>query len=162
MKTEILIGNIASGKSTYCRKRANEGALIINDDSIVNAVHCDIYTLYDENLKPLYKAVENQILTLGLALGRDIIIDRGLNLTPNSRRRWIGMSDSFDAVCHAVVFEFEEPSIHAERRQGDNMRGHDYEYWLGVADKFFHKYKKPTFEEGFDEIVHYQWQKKNQ
>ena len=75
-KVEILVGFIASGKSTYSKHRASQGAIVINDDAIVNAVHSNIYELYDKNLKPLYKAVENTILEMALALNRDVVIDR--------------------------------------------------------------------------------------
>jgi dephospho-CoA kinase len=34
-KIEVLVGMIASGKSTYSRSRAQDGAIIINDDGPV-------------------------------------------------------------------------------------------------------------------------------
>jgi hypothetical protein len=36
---QILVGPIASGKSTFARKRATEGALIINDDALAAILH---------------------------------------------------------------------------------------------------------------------------
>lgn len=154
---EVLIGSIASGKSTYCSERAKEGALILNDDSIVNALHCNHYGLYSEDLKPLYKSLENQVLLLGTSLKKDIIVDRGLNLKVKSRRRFIGMAHSLDVPVYAVVFKFEKPEVHAARRVGDNSRGHDYDYWLKVAKHFDSEFIEPTFEEGFDKIIYHQW-----
>lgn len=154
MAVEILIGNIASGKSTYCRKRAKEGAIVVNDDAIVNGVHCDIYTLYSKELKPLYKAVENCIVISAIMLGRDVVIDRGVNITPHSRRRFIGLSNSLDAKVTAVVFKFCDPAIHAERRAKDNLRGYPFEYWLEVAKNFHNKLILPEKHEGFDDIVY--------
>ena len=155
MSVEVLVGNIASGKSTYCKQRVQEGALVVNDDAIVNAVHSNDYTLYDVKLKPLYKAVENQIVISAITLGRDVLIDRGLNLTPKSRRRWIGLAHSMDVDCRCVVFKFEEPAVHANRRKQHDLRGHTYEYWLEVAEKFNNKHVSPTVKEGFDKIINY-------
>lgn len=154
MKVEILIGNIASGKSTYCRRRVEEGAVVMNDDAIVNGLHCGIYTKYDKALKPLYKAIENAIVTSAITLGRDVVIDRGVNLTPRSRRRFVGLAHSMDAEAHAVIFEFCEPSIHADRRMSHDDRGHSAEYWLEVATVFHNKYIPPEEHEGFDKVIH--------
>jgi predicted kinase len=150
---EILIGNIASGKSTYCLKRAKEGAVILNDDAIVNGLHCDQYDLYNKKLKPLYKSVENQIVITALALGHDVIVDRGLNLTPKNRRRFIGLGHSMDSEVVAVVFAFMSPDVHADRRKNHDLRNHTYEYWLEVAKTFDEKYVQPEVSEGFDRII---------
>jgi len=154
MVVEILIGNIASGKSTYCLEKVKEGAIVVNDDAIVNSVHCDQYGLYDKELKPLYKAVENQIVTSALMLGKNVVIDRGVNLTPGSRRRFIGLGHSMDSQVIAVVFPFCDPQVHADRRQIDDLRGYPTEYWLKIATTFQNKYVPPSLDEGFDGI---QW-----
>ncbi len=39
MRVELLVGMIASGKSTYARRRAAEGAIIICDDAVKAALH---------------------------------------------------------------------------------------------------------------------------
>ena len=153
MAVEVLIGNIASGKSTYCRKRAKEGAIVMNDDAVVNGVHCDMYTLYSKELKPLYKAVENAIVTSAIMLGRDVIVDRGVNLTPRSRRRFVGLAHSLDVDAIAVVFEFCDPIVHAQRRAKDNLRGHSFDYWLDVATTFHNKFVSPEEHEGFDKVI---------
>jgi predicted kinase len=150
---EVLVGNIASGKSTYCRDRAKDGAIIINDDAIVNALHCDQYGLYSEELKPLYKAIETQILMTSIAMGLDVVVDRGLNLRPDSRRRWVSLANSMDERCEAVIFEFYDPAVHATRRMQHDARGHDFNYWLDVATRFHRQYEKPTLAEGFRTVV---------
>lgn len=71
---EVLCGMIASGKSTYCVKKAKEGYVIVNDDSIVNAVHGGVYALYDKSFKPLYKSIEDHILHTAVAMGKHVII----------------------------------------------------------------------------------------
>lgn len=153
MTVEILIGNIASGKSTYCQKRAKEGAIIMNDDAVVGGMHCDMYTLYSKELKPLYKAVENAIVTSAILMKRDVIIDRGMNLTPKSRRRFVGLAHSFDVNAVAIVFEFCEPIIHAQRRESHDLRGYSFNYWLNVAKVKHEQFIPPQEYEGFDKVI---------
>lgn len=151
---ECLVGTIASGKSTYCKQRANQGAVIINDDAIVEAVHAGNYKLYSKELKPLYKSVETQIFLSAVALGKDIVIDRGLSLTRNSRLRWIGLAKSFDQIILARIFKFELPYIHAKRRFDSDSRGLPFIYWWNVALQHTSIYEEPSYDEGFERIIH--------
>lgn len=150
---EILIGTIASGKSMYCKRRASEGAVIINDDSIVLAVHGGNYLLYDKELKPLYKTIELAIFSSAALLKRDVIIDRGLSLTRESRLRWIGLAKSFDLPIHARVFEFASPYEHAKRRFKSNDRGLSLLVWWLVVLRHKRIYSPPLINEGFDAII---------
>lgn len=150
---EILIGNIASGKSTYCKEKAKYGCLIINDDDIVNMLHAHQYQLYSEKYKPVYKSIENAAISSALSLGIHVIVDRGINLTKKSRRRFIGLAHSLDTKVIAVVFPFLSPETHANRRYYSDSRGHDYQSWLEAAKRMQQEYEIPTFDEGFDEIV---------
>lgn len=152
---KVLIGNIAAGKSTFCKKEAKQGSIIVNDDSIVMAVHGGNYKLYKEELKPLYKAVENQIIISAITLGKDVLIDRALNLQPKARRRFIGLAHSLDTKVSAIIFPFQLPTEHAYRRVTKDDRGLSYETWLEVAHKLNDQYVRPTKEEGFDEIYVY-------
>lgn len=152
-KIKVLVGMIASGKSTYSNKQAQGGAIIINDDAIVTAVHGGDYTLYSTDLKLLYKSVENHILHLAVAMGRDVVIDRGLSLTVNSRSRWISLARSLDLESEAVVFKVEEPEEHARRRIDHSSRGHNYSYWLDVAKHHASIYEPVTKKEGFYTIT---------
>ncbi len=152
---EILVGTIASGKSTYCKKRAKEGAIIVNDDAIVCSLHAGIYTLYDKSIKALYKSLESHIVNTAILIGRDVIVDRGVNLTPRSRRRFIGIATSLDVDCIAIVFPFCSPAIHAADRFKDDSRGLSYRAWEKVVEAHIEKYKRPTMDEGFTEIFDY-------
>jgi len=153
-KIQVLVGMIASGKSTYCKNAAKEGAVIVNDDSIVNLVHADDYTLYDKKLKILYKSIENHVIALGIALGKLVVVDRGLNVSTHGRRRWIALAHSFDVPCEAVSFLNEGPEIHAQRRVKGDGRGHGYDYWLRTAKAHNSDYKMPSLDEGFGAVHH--------
>jgi hypothetical protein len=154
---EVLVGMIASGKSSWAKDRANEGAIIINDDAIVNAVHADIYTLYSKSLKPLYKSIEDHIFHTAAAMGLDIVVDKGLSQSAASRQRWIALGRSLDISVHCILFEVFEPEIHAQRRFDSDNRGWSLEYWKDVAQSHYDRYEPPTIEEGFDTVVTRPW-----
>jgi predicted kinase len=159
MKVELLVGPIASGKSTYCRIAANEGAIILNDDSIVNAVHGGDYRLYKESLKPLYKSIENTILSTAIAMQQRVVIDRP-NHSVRMRRRYIALAQSFDSEVCLVLFKRESPEIHGQRRFDSDSRGHSLDYWIDVARYHDGLYEPPDKDlEGFDELIEWTYQK---
>jgi predicted kinase len=151
-KIHVLCGMISSGKSTYAKNAARTGAIIVNDDAIVKLVHGDDYTLYDEKLKILYKTIENHIIGTALALNRLVLVDRGLNLSLQGRKRWLALANSLDVFCEAITFQVEAPEIHANRRMEADSRGHNYSYWLSVAKHHYNNYTPPSLKEGFDAV----------
>jgi predicted kinase len=154
MKLQVLVGMIASGKSTYARQAARQGVLCMNDDAIVNMLHADDYTLYRKELKVLYKSVENHVIASGLLLNRPVMVDRGLNVSKKGRQRWLALAKSFDVPCEAIVFKNDGPEVHARRRAESDARGHPFAYWLRVAETHNSLYIVPTVEEGFDAVHH--------
>lgn len=154
---QVLCGPICAGKSTYSKSAARQGWVIVNDDALVNAVHAGQYTLYDESLKPLYKHLECAAVSTGLALGRSVIVDRGVNNRIASRRRWVGLGHSLDVPVVAVVFPDEGPEVHARRRAEVDGRGHSYDYWLAVALHHASEWEPPTLQEGFAGVVNVMW-----
>ena len=154
MKLQVLVGMIASGKSSYARGAAQKGVICMNDDAIINMLHADDYTLYDKSLKVLYKSVENHIIGTALAMQRIVMVDRGLNVSIRGRKRWIALANSFDVPCEAIVFKNEGPEVHAIRRTQMDSRGHPFEYWIRVAKKHQSEYQEPSVDEGFA-AVHY-------
>lgn len=154
MKIQVLVGMIASGKSTYSKQAAKKGRICMNDDAIVNMIHADDYTLYDKKLKVLYKTIENQVIGTSLAMGRIVLVDRGLNVSRSGRKRWLALADSYDVACEAIVFKNEGPEIHAKRRASHDPRGHDLDYWLHVAEVHNSVYEEPSMMEGFTAIHH--------
>lgn len=151
-KLEILCGPIASGKSSYCRQRANEGAIIINDDAIVTALHGGNYALYTDTCKPLYKSVEMSILTHALSMGKDVIIDRPC-CKKATRSRYIELARSLDVPVYGYKFKRCAPEVHAERRMKSDGRGHDLAYWVKVAKAHEEMFEEPTLDEGYTELV---------
>lgn len=146
----LLVGNIASGKSTF-RKQCDNDALFINDDDITNLLHGD-YKFYDKNLKLLYKTIENNIVTHGLQSGYHVVVDRPC-MTRNTRARYIGLAKSLDFPVVCINFKTESPIVHATRRFKSDNRGHSLEYWLKVAQRKYDEYQEPQLEEGINKML---------
>jgi hypothetical protein len=144
---------IGSGKSTYARKLAGEGYIICNDDDVVKLLHGGRYDLYSLDVQPLYKSVETNIITMALAMNLSAAIDRGVNVSMEGRRRWLGLAHSMEARCEAVIFPVCSPEEHARRRFEHDPRAHDYDYWLKVAREHLGCYDEPSLKEGFDALV---------
>lgn len=156
---ELLIGPIASGKSSYCKMAANEGAIILNDDALVSAIHSGDYTLYKKELKPLYKAAENAIVQTGLIMGCRVVIDRP-NISMQMRKRYIGLAKSLDKPVKLILFDFKSPAVHAKRRMKSDGRGYDFQYWLDVAKYHKSLYEAPNKDvEHFDELIKWSFPK---
>jgi predicted kinase len=148
---ELLVGPVGSGKSTYSREKAKDGAIIINDDDIVKLIHGGEYGLYEKKLKPLYKLIENQILTTAMLMDRHVIVDRP-NFSRDTRSRYISLAKSFDVPISCALWEWTTSEDSAGQRFYNDSRGYSYEYWLNVAKFHYSKYEEPTLDEGFFEI----------
>lgn len=137
----VLVGPIASGKSTLSRELAKQGSIIISDDAIVDMLHGGDNTLYNRNLKPLYKSVEMQIACNAISCGLNVVIDRP-NMSRSSRARWVTLARSLDVYPEAIVMPMEDdPVIHANRRFTSDSRGWELEKWIKVANRQFAEYE---------------------
>lgn len=144
---EILVGMIGSGKSKYARKRADDGALVVNDDAIYLMLHGGNYQLYERYLKRLYKSIETSILTGLLTTGRDVLVDRP-NLQRGTRARYIALAKAFEYRPRIVQLPVDSPETHAERRCNSDARGYEYADWLKVARRDYQAYEAPDEAEG--------------
>ena len=140
--------------------KAVDGAIIVNDDNIVKAIHEDRYKLYDENLKPLYKAVEHFIVEMALGMDRDVVINRP-NTKRKTRERFIKIGREAGAKIILVRFPWKSPEVHAQRRLEHDGRGHDFAYWLNVAMKF-HDSRESIVGENYDEMIDYEHKQLNE
>lgn len=152
-KLQILQGMVASGKSTYAKRAAKHGIICINDDAIVMMLHGGNYTGYSKDLKVLYKAMEHTIIEIGIALNKTILIDRGLNISMEARKRYLAIANSFDVECEALYFANLGFKQHSLNRFNSDSRGHTLEYWEKVARHHESIFQTPTVEEGFSKVI---------
>lgn len=149
---EVLVGPVASGKSTYSDERAKTGAIIVNDDAIVTALHGGHYDFYQTSLKPLYKLIQTNAVLMGLTLRRDVVID-STNLTRETRRRLVGLAHAVDAVAVAIMFPWQETSVHALRRTEDESRGYSFDEWCEIVERHRERFEDWSPAEGFDAVL---------
>lgn len=126
----LLVGMIASGKSTYARNRAERGALIISHDGLTEMLHGEYR--YEQALRETYRAMEESLVELALHAGRDVVIDR-THLTRESRTRWTQVAKEMPCPIRAVVFPVTMARIHAMRRWTHAARGRAFDEWFKVA-----------------------------
>jgi adenylate kinase family enzyme len=139
-KIELLIGMIGSGKSTYARRRARDGALVVCHDDLTAMLHAEYR--YEQGLRESYRRMEEALVREAVLVGRDAVIDR-THLTRESRARWIGSVRNFMLPGEvwendpprliAITFPNRSPEEHARRRHTADARGRSYEEWLSVA-----------------------------
>jgi predicted kinase len=149
---EVLVGMVGSGKSTYTSKRARGGAIILNDDSLVQSLHGGNYKLYDQKLKALYKSLTMAAACQAVAIGRDIVVD-ATNLTRKTRARWVGLAHMLDQQVICTTFKVETHEIHAKRRADHDGRGYNYDHWLEIIKSHFNNYDPPSNSEGFNSVI---------
>ena len=152
-KVQILIGLPASSKSLYAKNAAETGFIIINDDSLIESLHCGNQQLgYIGNHNDLYCKVENGIIGLACQLGFSIVVDCGNNVNKERRKQIIDCAKKYNVPCEAIIFPLDDPKIHAERRYNDNSRGFSLKMWLTVVEKYAKLYSRPDENEGFAHI----------
>jgi predicted kinase len=129
---EVLIGMIGSGKSTYARGRARDGALIISHDDLTAMLHAEYR--YEPGLRECYRRMEESLAWAALTAGRDLVIDR-THLTRESRRRWVTWAPTYGptAPVIAVLFPRFNAEWHARRRFRADPRGRTLDDWVKVA-----------------------------
>jgi predicted kinase len=150
-KIEILVGPIGSGKSTYARKRAGEGALVVCFDGLTEMLHAEYR--YEQGLRECYRRMEEAIAREILRAGRDAVVDRPHH-TRESRRRWIDFANGngVGANVVAVVFPTEDAETHALRRYRDDPRGLSPGEWEEIVRRWLAEAEPVGPSEGFREI----------
>jgi predicted kinase len=126
----VLVGQVASGKSTYAARRARRGAIAVCHDDLVRAVHAG--GAHEAGLRDFYRAAEEHLAWSALAAGRPVVVDR-TNLTAAERRRWVALAGRAGVEAVAVAFPRERWPVHARRRHEHDARGLTLAGWGRVA-----------------------------
>jgi predicted kinase len=134
----ILMGNVGTGKTTYCNEKFKNQEIIVRPDDWK-----DLNT--DEIQKRLIKTVEE-----GLAGKKTVVVD-GNNLSKKARDLLLYFKAT--AKCQATLVNFGKgDEISLERRIAENQ-GQNDEFWKTVHDKNASIYEEPSLDEGFAEII---------
>ncbi len=148
----LLVGNIASGKSTEAKKLAAQGYVVVSSDAITMGLHAGDYSAYRTEHQDMYQEIHLATARAALRRGLSVVVDK-LNATKESRQRWVDLARELDAEISAVILPQEAPEVHAQRRMESDPRGLAYEDWLRVAREVFAaRYEQPEIIEGIMEV----------
>jgi uncharacterized short protein YbdD (DUF466 family) len=148
---QVLIGNIASGKSTYVKRmqEKNPDVKIVSRDAWRHSLERDNY-VFNLNLEPkITKCVEAELL-LYTSYGSDIIIDE-THMTRRARGWCIGLIPKH-YIIEAVVFPDRGEDNHVSARLSSNHGSTPESTWREVYRRNAQRYEEPTEAEGFDSV----------
>lgn len=136
---ELLIGNIASGKSTYAKLRVQEGWFCVSDDAIINMLLADQYHMYKREYEQLITKLMHVVTRRLVSAEKNIVIDSAWNIALVQRLEYKVLFPETKVL--ETEFPREAPEVHARRRVEHDPRGGTYETWLEVAQRMDFLYK---------------------
>ena len=147
---EILIGNIASGKSSWTEPRASEGWVTVNNDSLARSMHGGNYD-WERQIPGLKTSLGILIVETAGAQGRSVVIDN-TNRTSSGRLPFVAAARRAGMKVRAILFPRSSPETHARRRFEADARGMPHDYWLEVARLVDQEWAPPGDDE-VDDLV---------
>ena len=148
---EFLIGNIASGKSSWTRQRAADGWITVNHDSLVRSMHGGDYA-WEDQMPGLKTELGLLILSSAARHGRSVVVDNTNRGRPH-RAPFLSAARRAGMKVRAVLFPASPPEIHARRRFESDPRGKSFEYWLEVARLIEEESEHPGPDEVDERVV---------
>jgi len=140
MKKELVvfIGNVGTGKTTYCNKHYVMGYKIIRPDD-----------WREESLED-YSLKFNRTLRDHLRNGENVVID-GVNMKSRSREIILNFAKGDEYKKIAIVFgKGNDESL---QRRIAEPKHYTKENIKTSHEQHLNEYESPTLEEGFDEII---------
>ena len=151
----ILVGLPASGKSTWIKEHyadAEVPHVVLSTDNILEEIARDAALTYDEAFQKYSKAVEHLMWhdceRVIDEQWETIIVDR-TNMSVKARRKFIERLKPAGYEFSAVIFEKPDP-VEWKRRLEGRLGKTIPKFVLDSMEK---SYEKPSFSEGFDQIL---------
>lgn len=146
MHIQMLVGNIAGGKTTF-RKKYCQDMYLVSRDEWRYKLSQGAY-IFDMNLEPyITKCIEAEFLA-AIAAGLDIVIDE-TNMTKRDRSWYIDLIPD-DCTMSCTVMPDRGEDSHVKARLKDNHGNNTEETWRSIYRKKQEQYQEPTIQEGFD------------
>ena len=146
----LLIGHPLCGKSTYIKKNYPTTRVISRDEIILDIYGGDDYNLAFSEVNQ--KQVDSELrrkLQESSQLNEDVIIDM-TNITVKRRRKTLQYFNNYTKI--AIVF----PHLNEDeiiRRNQFRLITEKKSIPFGVIKNMILTYEKPTYDEGFDDII---------
>jgi len=143
----ILIGTIASGKSSWASKQVEHdpNAVIVNKDAIRTMLKSSY--IFD----PLYEDLVREIGYLAVCEALfnkwDVVVD-DTNLTKAHRKKFIDTIQSRIKNLPEITYVyFTECVGNVDRRMASDSRGYSRTKWSRINEKMLASFEAPTFDE---------------
>lgn len=162
-KLIIMVGNIASGKTTWIKQflsedNSDEGKwVVLSKDDLRRMLGAGSY-LWDEQLEPIIHTSFIDILGNFMQQNINVILDE-TNMGKETRDLYLDftkyrVSHGYDYKTIAVIMPkiSREKAIQRRCRNKDSAWGFSASIWRNVWERKQDKFEMPTKEEGFDEI----------
>ena len=150
-KLYLLVGNIGSGKSTYARKMAKKGFVVVSRDALRYMVGAGNY-VFNPNLEPAIKQANIEIMKIFMQNHFNIISDQS-NLNFAMRAGTLMMANIYGYEKIAIVFPKYSQRVSVNRRLKHPHGNFPCEVWNKVWAVFNLTMEEPTKAEGFDKII---------
>lgn len=141
---ELLVGNIASGKTTY--SSSSDKPVVSRDDVRYRLGNGDYG--FDFKTEHLVSKIVDAELEARLLLGQDVIVD-GVHSTVKSRSVAIALAKKYKVPIVCIVFPDRGEYSHVDARMMQNHGNTPRVVWEGVYRRFIQNYEVPTESEGF-------------
>ena len=133
----ILVGNVGTGKSTFCEKLKKDGRHIVCPDN------------YPGSLKIKQNRMIREI-EQGLDINKYVVLD-GNTLSARARDKLLYFSKK--KGCKSIVFDFGPGNDITLTRRINSNKDLTPEEWTSIHERNQYEYEKPDLKEGFDRIV---------
>ncbi len=147
----ILVGNIGSGKTTYCNTLTNY--VVISRDALRYMIGNGKY-IFDVNLESAIHQSEKYIVEEFMKTGRDIVIDE-VGMSRKLRKPYIKLASKYQYKVTAIIMPKLTMQESVKRRLSSPHGDFGEEVWNSVWQRFNSIYQKPAILEGFDSIIYY-------
>jgi predicted kinase len=149
----LLIGNIGSGKSTFCKKLISKGFshVIISRDSLRYMIGAGKYRFEPKIEKAIWDS-ELNIIDNFMFLGQNILVDE-VGITKSMRARYSFLARKWNYSITVIEMPRYSMKKSVNRRLKDPHGQPDRKLWESVWKKFDAMYEKPTKSEGFAKII---------
>ena len=151
-KMIILIGNIGSGKTTYCKKLVNQGYIIVSKDALRYMLGNGNY-IFDRRLEASVHLSEKDILCNFVKLGVNVVVD-DCNVYSRLRKHAIAIGKSQDYQITAYILPKLSQKACVDRRMKNSHGNSSRATWNKVWDMFNHNTEEPSYKEEFDKIIY--------
>ena len=153
MKKEliILVGNLGSGKTTFCKKLAKQDYVIVSRDDLRYSIGAGTY-LYNEAYEPCIRDASIELARSFMQLGVPLVIDE-TNISSSIRSKYLHLAKLYKYKTTAMLLPKLSMKRSITRRLKNNHGDTPANVWKNVWSTFDMMYEKPTKAEGFNKII---------